>query len=137
MRSFSLPAAASRRLVIKAGVATSVGLLAERAPLAGAAASHSLALVRKPIPSTRQMLPAVGLGTNNFVTILERTDVPVNQVPAALSFPPPTPTVMAKKSAAPARLSDEGEIETFTVVYVTPDGFLPPLALALILPACR
>jgi hypothetical protein len=29
-------------------------------------------------------------------------------------------------------MSDEGEIETFTVVYVTPDGFLPPLALALI-----
>jgi acetyl-CoA acetyltransferase len=73
-----------------------------------------------------------GLGTNNFVTILERADVPVNQVPAALSFPPPAPTIMAKKSAAPARLSDEGEIETFTVVYVTPDGFLPPLALALI-----
>src|ERR1051325_11285571 len=57
---------------------------------------------------------------------------PATRAPAPLSFPPPAPNVMAKKSAAPARLSDEGEIETFTVVYVTPDGFLPPLALALI-----
>jgi hypothetical protein len=29
-------------------------------------------------------------------------------------------------------LSEEGVIETFTMVYVTPDGFLPPLALALV-----
>ena len=29
-------------------------------------------------------------------------------------------------------VSDEGEIETFTILYVTPDGFLPPVALALI-----
>ena len=28
--------------------------------------------------------------------------------------------------------ADEGVIETFTILYVTPDGFLPPLALALI-----
>jgi hypothetical protein len=28
--------------------------------------------------------------------------------------------------------AEEGVIETFTLVYVTPDGFLPPLALALI-----
>jgi len=65
MSSFSLRAA-SRRLVIKAGVTASVGLLAGRASLAGAAASHSLPLVRKPIPSSKEMVPAVGLGTNNF-----------------------------------------------------------------------
>ena len=29
-------------------------------------------------------------------------------------------------------LSNEGVIETFTILYVTPDGFLPPLALALV-----
>ncbi len=28
--------------------------------------------------------------------------------------------------------SDEGLIETFTILHVTPDGFLPPLALALV-----
>ena len=36
------------------------------------------------------------------------------------------------KTAAGAPLADEGVIETFTILYVTPDGFLPPLALALI-----
>jgi aryl-alcohol dehydrogenase-like predicted oxidoreductase len=65
MSSFFVPAA-SRRLFLQAGIATGVGLLAGRAPFAGAAASHSLPLVRKPIPSTREMLPAIGLGTNNF-----------------------------------------------------------------------
>ena len=29
-------------------------------------------------------------------------------------------------------MSNEGVIETFTILYVTPDGFLPPLALALV-----
>ena len=29
-------------------------------------------------------------------------------------------------------MSDEGVIETFTILHVTPDGFLPPLALALV-----
>ncbi|HEY7165962.1 MAG TPA: beta-ketoacyl synthase N-terminal-like domain-containing protein [Candidatus Binatia bacterium] len=73
-----------------------------------------------------------GLGTNNFVTILERSDAPVAQVAAATNFPAPAPMAMTKKSTNPARLSEEGEIETFTIVYVTPDGFLPPLALGLI-----
>jgi hypothetical protein len=40
--------------------------------------------------------------------------------------------VVLKKAASPAAMSDEGEIETFTILYVTPDGFLPPVALALI-----
>jgi hypothetical protein len=56
----------------------------------------------------------------------------VTQVPAAPGIAAPGPAIMTKKSAAPGRVSEEGEIETFTVVYVTPDGFLPPLALALI-----
>ena len=44
-------------------------------------------------------------------------------------------TALANKTArtaAPARFSDAGVIETFTIVHVTPDGFLPPLALALV-----
>ena len=57
---------ATRRLVLKAGVAAGVGLLGVRGSLGFGMANHSLALVRKPIPSTREMLPAVGLGTNNF-----------------------------------------------------------------------
>ncbi|HEY6923496.1 MAG TPA: aldo/keto reductase, partial [Steroidobacteraceae bacterium] len=54
----------SRRLVLKAGAAAGVGLIAGRAALLRAA--DSLPLNRKPIPSTREPLPVVGLGTNNF-----------------------------------------------------------------------
>ena len=72
-----------------------------------------------------------GLGTNNFVTILERTDSPMIQSPGKPVFPAPVPAAR-KKTTSPAPISDEGEIETFTILYVTPDGFLPPLALALI-----
>ena len=72
-----------------------------------------------------------GLGTNNFVTILERTDSRTVQSPA-LPLLPAAPPAAQKKAASPALMSDEGEIETFTILYVTPDGFLPPVALALI-----
>ncbi len=71
-----------------------------------------------------------GLGTNNFVTILERPSAPVVQnlwEPAAMPAPG-TP----QKGPAHLRETVEGIIETFTIVHVTPDGFLPPLALALI-----
>lgn len=71
-----------------------------------------------------------GLGTNNFVTILQRADAPaVQSLWAATSAPQAS---HQKSSSAPARELDEGIIETFTILYVTPDGFLPPLALALI-----
>ncbi len=60
----AFPTAASRRVVLKAGVAAGVGLIAGHAPLG--AASTPLPLVKKPIPSTQEMLPVVGLGTNNF-----------------------------------------------------------------------
>jgi aryl-alcohol dehydrogenase-like predicted oxidoreductase len=58
----------SRRLVlgtgVAAGVAAGFGLLASRATPSLAAAA--LPLAKKPIPSTDELLPAVGLGTNNF-----------------------------------------------------------------------
>ena len=71
-----------------------------------------------------------GLGTNNFVTILERADARVSE---SAWKPAPWPAAPARKKDQ-AQLSDnlEGVIETFTVVHVTPDGFLAPLALALI-----
>jgi acetyl-CoA C-acetyltransferase len=72
-----------------------------------------------------------GLGTNNFVTILERTDLPMVQNPG-LAWSARAPTTTGKKTTRSRPVSDEGQIETFTIVYVTPDGFLPPLALALI-----
>lgn len=71
-----------------------------------------------------------GLGTNNFVTILERADARIAQ---GAWTPAPLPAPGAQRKP-PAHLRDslEGVIETFTIVHVTPDGFLAPLALALI-----
>jgi acetyl-CoA C-acetyltransferase len=72
-----------------------------------------------------------GLGTNNFVTILERGDSRPIRSPG-LSVRSASLAPACKKATPPAAISDEGVIETFTIVYVTPDGFLPPLALALV-----
>jgi hypothetical protein len=69
-----------------------------------------------------------GLASNNFVTILERTDAELARSPG---FPQPA-RVVAKNGLPTVPVSNEGVIETFTILYVTPDGFLPPLALALI-----
>ena len=69
-----------------------------------------------------------GLASNNFVTILERTDASLPRTPG---FPQPARHV-AKSRPAKMPMSNEGVIETFTILYVTPDGFLPPLALALV-----
>jgi hypothetical protein len=75
-----------------------------------------------------------GLASNNFVTIVERAD------PGRQSVARPTPpmhqtirpvTHERGTLRVPSGAS-EGVIETFTIVYTTPDGFLPPLALALI-----
>lgn len=71
-----------------------------------------------------------GLGANNLVTIIERAE----SVRAQSSWPP-TPNYarpIRRQKSTPASPSEEGLIETFTVLYVTPDGFLPPLALALV-----
>ena len=74
-----------------------------------------------------------GLGANNFVTILERTDsFPRIQNPWT---PPPSLPLRQgtpQENSPPAPPAAEGRIETFTILYVTPDGFLPPLALGLI-----
>jgi len=69
-----------------------------------------------------------GLGTNNFVAILERPGAPVVQN----LWAPAPPARVAKRAPRQIRDVIEGTIETFTIVHVTPDGFLPPLALALI-----
>ncbi|MDB6042815.1 MAG: hypothetical protein JWM63_1366 [Gammaproteobacteria bacterium] len=60
----------SRRTALKGGVAAGVGL-ALGAPLAWAATDRavhasSLPLITKPIPSTGERLPVVGIGTNQF-----------------------------------------------------------------------
>jgi len=72
-----------------------------------------------------------GLATNNFVTVAQRTDAPAVQ---NLWAGATGENGAHHKAAPPATVAqaDTGVIETFTIVYVTPDGFLPPLALALI-----
>lgn len=71
-----------------------------------------------------------GLGANNLVTIIERVEGDRRQN----SWPPPPNRALPvrRQKSTPASPSKEGLIETFTVLYVTPDGFLPPLALALV-----
>lgn len=54
----------SRRAAIAAGVAA--GTAWALAGAANAPSAPSLPVIRKPIPSTREMLPVVGVGTNNF-----------------------------------------------------------------------
>jgi aryl-alcohol dehydrogenase-like predicted oxidoreductase len=65
VRSPSCPGpTVSRRAVVQAGAAIGAAWALGREALA--AAGPSLPLIRKPIPSTKEMLPAVGVGTNNF-----------------------------------------------------------------------
>ncbi len=54
----------SRRAILGTAVAAGLGW-AVGGPL-WAAAAKSLPLIRKPVPSTQEMLPVVGVGTNNF-----------------------------------------------------------------------
>ncbi|HEY3304792.1 MAG TPA: beta-ketoacyl synthase N-terminal-like domain-containing protein [Candidatus Binatia bacterium] len=70
-----------------------------------------------------------GLGANNLVTIVERVD---GAREAKSWSPAPSLARPLRRQTAAAALSEEGRIETFTILYVTPDGFLPPLALALV-----
>jgi aryl-alcohol dehydrogenase-like predicted oxidoreductase len=55
----------SRRTLIKSGVYTTVAFAVARAGLAQAA-DKSLPLITKTVPSTKEKLPVIGIGTNNF-----------------------------------------------------------------------
>lgn len=55
----------SRRALIKSGLCATVGFAAVRAGLAQAA-DKSLPLITKSVPSTKEKLPVIGIGTNNF-----------------------------------------------------------------------
>src|SRR5689334_6150484 len=53
----------SRRALIRSGVYATVGFAVARAGIAVAA---DLPLITKTIPSTKEKLPVIGIGTNNF-----------------------------------------------------------------------
>jgi len=55
----------SRRTLLQSGVYATVGLAAARAGLVQAA-DKSLLLITKTVPSTKEKLPVIGIGTNNF-----------------------------------------------------------------------
>src|SRR3954468_24180788 len=55
----------SRRTLIKSGVYATVGFAVTRAGLSQAA-DKSLPLITKTVPSTKEKLPVIGIGTNNF-----------------------------------------------------------------------
>jgi aryl-alcohol dehydrogenase-like predicted oxidoreductase len=55
----------SRRTLIKSGVYATVGFAVARAGLAQGA-DKSLPLITKTVPSTKEKLPVIGIGTNNF-----------------------------------------------------------------------
>ena len=72
-----------------------------------------------------------GLGNNNFVTILERTD---RKRIVKESWRPSyhTKGIGPRQGRIPSLPSGIGVLETFTVLYSTPEGFLSPLALGFI-----
>lgn len=61
-----IPPRFSRRHLIEAGLLTGAGLGFAGAVLAHHDASEKSALIQRPIPSTKETLPVVGLGTNNY-----------------------------------------------------------------------
>lgn len=72
-----------------------------------------------------------GLGNNNFVTILERDDRRRVVKPGwRLDFHPEIK--VSKKIDIPLPPEGSGIIETFTILYMPPEGFRSPLALAFI-----
>ena len=56
----------SRREAIKTGLAAGAGLTLSRFTISQAAAQSQLPLITKPIPSTGERIPVVGIGTNRY-----------------------------------------------------------------------
>ena len=72
-----------------------------------------------------------GLGNNNFVTILERSDRKrVLQEGWKTSYRPEIRVL--KKAASPLSSIKAGILEAFTVLYATPEGFRSPLTLGFV-----
>jgi len=74
----------SRRDVLRAGVAASVGLAFGQVPLHALNVRprtwQQLPLITKPIPATGERLPVVGIGTNRFGVETEEEAIPLREV---------------------------------------------------------
>ena len=70
----------SRRAVLKAGAAGAVGAAIGRALPAGAQVSPTLSPITKPIPSTGEPLPVIGLGTNAYSATTPEQMAPLRDV---------------------------------------------------------
>jgi acetyl-CoA acetyltransferase len=79
-----------------------------------------------------------GLGNNNFVTILERSDRNRIKKVSTIQFqegrsPDDLPEIKAsKKKTASPPYEGVGFLETFTTLYATPEGFRSPLTLGFV-----
>jgi acetyl-CoA C-acetyltransferase len=72
-----------------------------------------------------------GLGNNNLVTILERSDRKrILKETWSLEYQPEIRSL--KKVTTPPPPEGVGVLETFTTLYATPEGFRSPLALAFV-----
>lgn len=73
-----------------------------------------------------------GLGNNNFVVILERTDRRRTLGKGwKLEFQPELKSISSVKTSIPFK-EGNGVLETFTILYSPPEGFLSPLTLGFI-----
>jgi len=71
----------TRREAIKAGLLTGAGLAIGRLPLAAEAEeSGQLPLITRPIPSSGEQIPAVGLGTNRYSVSTPEEMAPLREV---------------------------------------------------------
>ena len=80
-----------------------------------------------------------GLGNNNLVTILERTNrrrisSKAGTIPIREGWSPDDQceTSVSKKSITSPPLTGVGTLETFTTLYAVPEGFRSPLTLGLV-----
>ncbi len=72
--------AMSRRAAIKAGATVALALAFQRVHSASAQSKQDLPLITKPIPSTGERLPVIGLGTNSYSVNTPEQMAPLREV---------------------------------------------------------
>jgi len=72
-----------------------------------------------------------GLANNNTVVILERSDAPPHHVPWESPYGK-SADIERHHRPDPGRVSKEGVLDAYTVLYVPPEGFPSPLVLGMI-----